>query len=78
MESEDESEAWMEAIRNELDYLDKHVWIPETSTPPKRHQNTKLVFKRKFKSGKWKYKVRLDTCVYDKKEAIPQDMKKLI
>jgi len=41
-ESEDESEAWMEAIRNEADYLDKHVWIPETSSPPERPQNTKL------------------------------------
>ena len=38
MESEDESEAWMEAIRNEADYLDKHVWMPETSAPPKRLQ----------------------------------------
>ena len=75
MESEDESEAWMEAIRNEVDYLDKNVWIPETSAPPKRPLNTKLVFKRKFKSGQWKYKVRLDACVYDQREALLLDMK---
>ena len=75
MESEDESEAWIEAIRNEADYLDKHVWIPETSASPKRPLNTKLVLKRKFKSGKRKYKVRIDAYVYDKKEALPQGMK---
>ena len=70
LESEDESEEWLEAIRNEVDYLDEHAWIRQTSAPPRRPLNTKLVFKRKFKNGKWKYKVRLVACGYDQREGI--------
>ena len=70
MESEDESEAWMEAIRNEADYLDEHVWFPETSAPPKRPQRIKS--EAKDESEAWMEAIRNEADYLDKHVWMPE------
>ena len=71
MESKDESEAWMEAIRNEADYLDEHVWFPETSAPPKRPQRIKLS-EAKDESEAWMEAIRNEADYLDKHVWMPE------
>jgi hypothetical protein len=71
MESEDESEAWMEAIRNEADYLNEYVWFPETSAPPKRPQRIKLS-EAKDESEAWMEAIRNEADYLDRHVWMPE------
>ena len=61
---------WRVAIKEEVDYINSNAWTPIQGAPTKKPLRTRLVFKKKIKNGKYKYKVRLVACGYDQMEGV--------
>jgi hypothetical protein len=64
---------WRVAIKEEVDYINSNAWTPIQGAPTKKPLRTRLVFKKKIKNGKYKYKVRLVACGYDQMDPYQSD-----
>ena len=65
-----EANYWEPAIAEEVHEINRRVWEIIHGPPPKKPLRTRLVFKKKVKNGKIKYKVRLVACGYDQTQGV--------